>query len=132
MDIFGLLCLLLAQSLSFAAQPSQQPAPALNRSELKSLMQSAHTAVQYEQLATYFEQRTTDLEGKIAQRQRELDILLASNFHPKFYAIQVDTSRNWVVCYQKEMSSSSQKAKEYRLAAVMLVPASTSQGTGQQ
>ena len=131
MKILGIFFLSLTMSAAFGVQPLQKPTPGFNNDELKHMMRTAHTSEQYEQLAAYFEHRATDFETKAAQKQRELDDLLAYRYHPKTYAIQVDTARNWMDYFRKEINTCSERAKEYRLYASTGVPANQSHGAGQ-
>jgi len=119
-------------STAFGVESPQKPAPDFNKAELKRMMRTAHTSEEYEQLAGYFEHRATDFETKAAQKQRELDDLLAYRYHPKTYAIQVDTARNWMDYFRKEINTCSERAKEYRLYASTAVREGESHGEGQQ
>ena len=101
--------------MCLSAEPSTQGS--LKRSEVKRLLKSAQTPDEFNQLATYFDQRSKKFTQKVQEDDRELDQLRRATFRAKNYPIQVDRARNSDRYDRSEAKKCADEAAAYRLRA---------------
>jgi hypothetical protein len=100
-----------------AAGWASQKKPTYRSSELKRMAREAQTPEDFEHLATYCDQRAMVFQENAQKEQNELDRLLVLRFHPRIYAIQVDTTRNRLSYDKAQAKIFSDRAAAYQLRA---------------
>jgi hypothetical protein len=109
--------LLLTSILTIQPAGVLQAQPACNAPELKQMVRDARTTDDFGQLALRFDQRANAFEQSAQQEEKELVRLHALMFHPRIYAIQVETTQNRLDYDRKQAKECSERAATYRSRA---------------
>jgi hypothetical protein len=109
--------LLLTSMLTIQPAGVLQAEPACNAPELKQMVRDARTTDDFAELALRFDQRANAFEQSAQKEQEELDRLHALMFHPRVYAIQVETTQNRRDYDRKQSRECSERAANYRSRA---------------
>ena len=109
--------LLLTSMLTIQPAGVLQAHTACKSPELKQMVRNAQTVDDFAQLAIRFDQRANAFEQSAQKEQEELDRLHALRFHPRIYAIQVETIQNRRDYDSKLGKECSEQAANYRSRA---------------
>lgn len=105
----------IAFALASASQMQAQPTtPHYTSSEIKRLIQEAHTAEQYQTLAQYFRSRQNDYEKQAASEKAEWDRRSQNVTGPAAkYPRPVDSSKNRYEYFEYEAQLMSRQATHF-------------------
>ena len=98
-------------------QQESEVANAYTRADVKRLVQTAQTAVEFERLAVYFDRQAEENAAKYEAEQKELDRLLALRYHARSYPTQVESTRNRIDHFKTLSHRCSEQAALYRARA---------------
>jgi hypothetical protein len=112
-------CMAIALAAGCGAARAESSAPAkYSNAELKQMEQEAHTAQQYEALATYFRWRQEDFKQQALSEKAEWVRRVQFDFGPaEKYPRPVDSSRNRYEYFSYEAQKMSQQAAHYESLA---------------
>ena len=98
-------------------QQESEVANQYTRADVKRLLQTAHTADEFERLAVYFDRQAEEKAAKCEAEQKELDRLLALRYHARSYPTQVESTRNRIDHFKTLSHRCSEQAALYRARA---------------
>lgn len=103
-------------SISDLRQESEV-ALAYNRADVKRLMRSAQTAVEFGQLAAYFDRQADMYAARYEAEEKEVYRLLALPYHARSYPMQVESTRNRIDHFKSLSHKCSEQAAMFRARA---------------
>jgi hypothetical protein len=100
-----------------ALRQESEVGSAYSRAVVKRLMASAQTAVEFEQLAAYFDHQAEIDAAKYEAEEKELYRLLALPYHARSYPAQVENTRNRIDHFKALSHKCSEQAALFRARA---------------
>lgn len=100
-----------------ALRQESEVASAYSGADVKRLMRSAETGVEFGQLAAYIDRQAEMYAAKYEAEEKELYRLLALPYHARSYPVQVESTRNRIDHFKSLSHKCSEQAAMFRARA---------------